>query len=763
MERRKLTKQDIDKVRHIEGFPIAKDEDIIALSDPPYYTACPNPFIEDFIKEHGKPYDEATDDYHREPFAADVSEGKYHEVYRLHPYHTKVPHEAIRRYIEHYTNTGDIIFEGFCGSGMTGIAAASLVADEEQLSFQKGSKYSTPDTKSRMAIMSDLSPIATFISSLPSMASSINDIANEVENILRNCDEQYGWMFETEHHSSYGITQGNIDFVIWSDVLICPNCGADLIFWETAVNKKEGKIKKEFSCSHCKSKLKKTDCSPAVETYFDEYINEMVTEKRQVPVQINYTANGKKYSKRPDEKDFAVIQKVMNHKIPYWFPTDRMPEGDESRRNDDIGITHVHHYYTRRNLAYLSCFNNYSNTPVLKSFVTRVAFRITKRYALTYMKGSWGAGGGPTPGTLYVPSLMKELPVGRQISSSINSAVQILSKLKQQSGRVIVSTQSSTNLTNIPCNSIDYIFTDPPFGSNIMYSELSFIWEAWLRVFTQDKTEAIVSNTQNKGVGEYKRLLQTCLCEFYRIIKPNRWITVVFHNSKNSIWNSIREAIQSAGFIIADVRTLDKKKGSFVQITATSSVKQDLVISAYKPKDGFVKEFTTKVGNPEGAFDFVRQHLQMLPIVVVKKGKIEVIDERQAYLLFDRMVAYHIVNGLSVPLDASAFYQGLNERFMQRDGMYFLPSQVNEYDTARIINDLEPVQMELLVTNERSAIAWLYQQLDTPQTYGELQPKFMQEQRAIARFEALPELQVLLEENFLQDDKGRTVHLLPPT
>ena len=76
MERRKLTKEDIDKVRNIEGFPIGTDEDIIALSDAPFYTACPNPFIEDFIKEYGTPYDEATDDYHREPFAADVSEGK---------------------------------------------------------------------------------------------------------------------------------------------------------------------------------------------------------------------------------------------------------------------------------------------------------------------------------------------------------------------------------------------------------------------------------------------------------------------------------------------------------------------------------------------------------------------------------------------------------------------------------------------------------------------------------------------------------------
>ena len=59
MERRKLTKADIEKVRNVEGFPIGADEDIIALSDAPYYTACPNPFIEEFIKEYGTPYDDA--------------------------------------------------------------------------------------------------------------------------------------------------------------------------------------------------------------------------------------------------------------------------------------------------------------------------------------------------------------------------------------------------------------------------------------------------------------------------------------------------------------------------------------------------------------------------------------------------------------------------------------------------------------------------------------------------------------------------------
>ena len=58
MERRKLTKQDIDKVRGIDGFPIGSDEDIIALSDAPYYTVCPNPYIKEFIDQYGSPYDE---------------------------------------------------------------------------------------------------------------------------------------------------------------------------------------------------------------------------------------------------------------------------------------------------------------------------------------------------------------------------------------------------------------------------------------------------------------------------------------------------------------------------------------------------------------------------------------------------------------------------------------------------------------------------------------------------------------------------------
>ena len=232
-----------------------------------------------------------------------------------------------------------------------------------------------------------------------------------------------------------------------------------------------------------------------------------------------------------------------------------------------------------------------------------------------------------------------------------------------------------------------------------------------------------------------------------------------FHNSQNAVWNAIQEALLRAGFIIADVRTLDKKQGSFRQIVSNTTVKQDLVISVYKPKESLERTFINEAGTEETAWAFVRQHLSNIPVVVVKNGKIEVIAERQAYLLYDRMVAYHIMQGIPVPVDATDFYKGLDERFLIRDSMYFLSSQVNEYDNARIVNDIEPIQFSLFVTNEKTAISWLYQQLSEenggPKTYADIQPKFMQEVKKIDKYEAMPELQVILEENFLQDEKGR--------
>ncbi|MDD4496204.1 MAG: DNA methyltransferase [Eubacteriales bacterium] len=768
MEERKLTKEDIDRVRGIKGFPIAKDEDIIALSRPPYYTACPNPFIPDFIREHGTPYDEATDDYHREPFAADISEGKKDPVYNAHSYHTKVPYKAIMRYILHYTNPGDIIYDGFCGSGMTAFAAQMCGCPDRDFELQLKSEMNNAEFGSRSAVICDLSPAATYISDVFNAVVDLAQFLEQTEAILDSCVKECGWMYETIHTVNGKVqngidgkaTQGHVNYTVWSDVFVCPSCSKEFSFWDAAVDKSTGGVRDIFECPHCRSRITKKECDNAKAVTQDTALRQTVTMIRQVPVLINYSVGRNTYEKVPDETDMELLDKIEQLEIPYWYPTDRMPEGGETRRNDKFGITHIHQFFIKRNLYALSCFwNKVDNIDVpqstknaLRSLATGVMMGVSKlqRYRMHSTFPNM-----ILSGTMYIGSMIREWNVLDWINGKYKSIARMKSKSQAFSENIRISTTSSTHVSDIPNNSIDYIFTDPPFGGNLGYSELSFMWESWLRVITNNGEEAIINGEQQKALPEYQSLMEQCFVECHRILKPGRWITIEFHNSKNSVWNAISEAILRAGFVIADIRILDKKQSSFKQITAASAVKQDLVISAYKPKEAFVRQFTERAGDPEMAWEFVRQHLQNVPIAPDSTGKIEVVSERQDYLLFDRMVAFHIMNGIPIPMDAHAFYAGLRDRFIQRDGMFFLPDQVNEYDERRQKMELQDQQLSLFITDEKSAIIWLNVQLgQLRQTIKQIQPKFLQDWHR-NKFEQMPELLDMLKENFLCDDEGK--------
>lgn len=761
MESRKLTKADLDKVRDIEGFPIADDEDIIALSDAPYYTACPNPFIEEFLLENGKPYEESTDEYHREPFAADVSEGKTDPIYMAHSYHTKVPHKAIMQYILHYTNPGDVVLDGFCGTGMTGVAAQSCATPDYELAAKIKPIAGDIEWGARKAILNDISPAAAFISGNYNSAIDAIDFQRTIDELINTVEKKTGWMYETSHDSaipSFTGVKGVINYTIWSDVFICPHCGKEFIYWDVAVDEK-GNMRNALHCPSCGAEVKKSKCERAKEIYYSEKLGTTASFAKQVPVLINYVYAGKKYEKKPDKDDLALIEKIKRDAgNEYWYPENEVPNGVKTADPISLGITNVNLFYTSRNLFVISALwgeaekTKYKNQ--IRFCITSILIKTASKLHNIGLKNGKINLAGAMPNALFIPSMLAERNIITLLRGKVRDIMPVFS-FKKSKDNCIVSTGSSTDLRMIPDNSIDYIFVDPPFGDNLMYSELSFIWEAWLKVLTNNKSEAIMNKTQGKGVSEYQELFKQCFNEYYRCLKPNRWITVEFHNSKNSVWMAINEAIQSAGFVVSYVKTLDKGQGSYNQQTALGAVKQDLAISAYKPKESFKREFTERAGTEETAWAFVQQYLDNLPVVVVSDGKINIISERQAYLLFDRMIAYHIMQGIPVPIDATDFYHGLDERFLKRDGMYFLPDQVNEYDTARIKNDVEPIQYSLFVTNEKTAIAWLYQQLDNPQTYAELQPKFMQEVKSVDKYESIPELQVLLEENFLQDEKGR--------
>ncbi len=764
--------------RAIEGFPIGTDEDILALSDPPYYTACPNPFLPEIIEQWQQEREEIRqklglkeEKYQREPFAADVSEGKNDPIYNAHSYHTKVPHKAIMRYILHYTDPGGIVFDGFCGTGMTGVAA-QLCGDKktvESLGYRvdaKGVIWEGEKAISRLgarkAVLNDLSPAATFIAYNYNTPVDAAAFKREAKKILNEVEQECGWMYETWHPDcdNPNRMKAKINYTVWSDVFVCPNCGQEMTFWDMARDPKVGKIKDDWNCPACgilvaKSPKKSNGAVKAErawETRFDRELKQTVRQAKQIPVLINYSVGKKRFEKKPDADDFDLIRKIEENDIPYSVPTERMPEGSESRRNDAIGLTHVHHFYTRRNLWVFAIFIKKSKNKLPFLFLlSSINLHINKMRRYQPVK----PGGTPgLPGTLYVSAIPVELSVFNVIPRKLKDILPLF----QQSFSHNACTTNSSSKTTMLSNCMDYIFVDPPFGSNLMYSELNFLWEAWLKVLTNNQPEAIINKEQQKKLAEYQCIMQACFDEFFRVLKAGRWITIEFHNSQNSVWNAIQEALQRVGFVIADVRVLDKQQETFKQVTTTAAVKQDLIISAYKPNGNLEERFKLIAGTEDGAWEFVRYHLGKLPVVNEANGVPVVNVERQAFLLFDRMVAFHIQRGVMVPLSAPEFYAGLEQRFTRRDSMYFLPDQVAEYDRA-MLNAKKPVQLSLFVNDEKTAITWLRQQLDPdsggePKTQGDLTNDFNRVMNR-AKHEQPLELIEILKQNFLQDAEGK--------
>jgi DNA modification methylase/predicted RNA-binding Zn-ribbon protein involved in translation (DUF1610 family) len=749
--------------RKIEGFPIGKDDDILAMSDPPYYTACPNPFIEEFLQRVSKPFN-PKDKYHREPLAVDSSEGKTDSIYTAHSYHTKVPHKSIMRAIIHYTSPGDVVLDGFAGSGMTGVAAQMCGHPDREFRAQieaecKDEGRTLPEWGVRRVVLNDLSPAATFIERGYNLPFDVGAFEEGGELLLKNVEDELRWMYETIH--SDGKTKGRINFTVWSENFACPECGKEFVFHHEALDQKTNKIRDVFPCPNCRVELTKDTLQRVMETQADPATGNPWQRVKFTPVQINYTVGGKKYDKTPDKHDQETLARIARLPLHPSVPTDSFPieQMYHGSRLAPKGFGRIHHLYLPRAAhcigslwSHALSVEDCSLRATLLFFVEQSIWgsSMLNRYSPTHFSQV----NRQLTGVYYVASQHAECSSRYMLDGKLNRLSKAFSTGYTSFGSAIVNTGSATSL-GIPDKTIDYIFTDPPFGENIFYADLNFLVEAWHQVKTNTTSEAIVDGAKGKGLAEYQHLMQQCFEEYHRVLKPGRWMTVVFHNSKNAVWNAIQEAMLAAGFVVADVRTLDKQQGSYRQVTS-SAVKQDLIISAYRPGQDLEERFKVTAGSEDSAWEFVRSHLDQVPGFVPKGGRVQVIAERQPYVLYDRMVAFHIQRGFAVPLSSAEFHVGLRQRFPERDGMYFLPDQVSEYDRKRLeVKEVE--QYELFVSDEKSAIQWVRRQLaDEPMNKQDLQPLFMQEaQRVWEKHEKPLELQTILEQNFVEDEDGK--------
>jgi len=759
-ERKTYFKEELRKklpeLKKVEGFPNGEDEDILNLSDPPYYTACPNPWLNDFISEWENKKKELvvsgkriSDFVVNEPYASDVSEGKKNPIYGGHSYHTKVPHPAIMKYILHYTQPGDIIFDGFAGTCMTTVASNHCEKTESKLELKL--EYENKEKINwgkRYSISADLSPVATFIGSVYNKNIETESFLTTALNIIDKLKKEFGFFYKTKHTNNVDC---EINYVVWSEVFSCPNCSAENDFWTLAADESEGKVESNFNCPTCNSKNNKKTMNRVYISEYDSVLNTAINKSKRIPVYIEYSYLGNVYYKKPDKDDLTILEELDLLDIKEFFPSDRLPIGSEARRNEKVGIKNVHHFYLKRSLFFLSkIFSNCNNNELKFLFTASITgLSLQQRY-----RPKSGFPNMIMSGTLYIGSLNREWNVLNWVEGKLKGLIKTFNYNSVEKAGVI----SSNSATKCPINenSIDYIFTDPPFGANLSYSELNFIWESWIKVYTNTTKEAIENRSHSKDTFVYNSLMTEAFKEFYRILKPGKWMTVEFSNTSAAIWNGIQTALQNSGFVICNVSALDKQQGSFKAVNTVTAVQQDLVISCYKLSSNFDIKFNINKNTVVAVWDFVNEHLNHLPIHLIKENATSAIIERTPKILYDRLISFYVQRGLPVPIDAGKFQQGLRERYIERDGMFFTNEQVQEYDTQKS-SVPNFTQLSIFVTSEQDSIYWLRNILEkNRKTESDLHPFWMKEVAGnMRKGDKLPEMRSILEENFLKDDAGK--------
>lgn len=744
--------------RNQEGFPQGTDDAILAMSDPPYYTACPNPWLSDFVKHGGKPYD-PSQEYAREPMAIDVSVGKTDALYKAHTYHTKVPHLAIVPSIMHFTEPGDIVLDGFAGSGMTGVAAqwcgTAPASYRHQIEMEwKKAGVAPPKWGARKAILSDLSPLAAFISANNNLPFHQDGYESAAKDLLRDLWSEIGWMYETIHTD--GKTRARIEYTVWSEVFVCATCSSENVFLNAEKVSYDGQ-RDRIRCHSCKAEARKEEMELAKENYLEN--GDVQWRPKRVPVSIYYKLGGKSFEKTPDAGDLDTLKRIGDMQLPENFPevvfrsSKTFNEG-RMRTTNTRNLKSIFLPRAAHAIATLwSMADNVEDRKLRMNLLYSIeqaviSMSIFNRYRPT----GYSQFGQHLTGVFYVGSQHAECTPWYILEGKFKRVEKAFQGFKTKSGSALASTGSSTRLP-CPDEVIDYVFVDPPFGFNIFYADLNKIVEAWHGVVSEVAGEAVIDEYLDKDVHAYQKLMQQCFAEFHRVLKPGRWMTVVFSNSQAKVWNAIQVSLQEAGFVVAEVSTLDKKQGSFKQVTSPNAVKQDLVISAYKPNGGLEKRLAERGASPESAWDFVQTHLRHLPISKSKSGILEFVVERDPRRIYDRMVAWFVRHDFPVPLSTEEFLEGLRNRHPDRDGMVFLPEQVPEYDRKRAQAAQAP-QIELFVSDERSAIDWLTDFLrKRPSIYQEVHPEFTTQVGAgWKKHEEKPELSALLEDNFLRFD-----------
>jgi len=231
--------------------------------------------------------------------------------------------------------------------------------------------------------------------------------------------------------------------------------------------------------------------------------------------------------------------------------------------------------------------------------------------------------------------------------------------------RLTALTGSATSLAKLPSGSVDYVFTDPPFGGNIQYSELNLLWESWLGRRTKPRLEAVVSRSQGKSIRAYGGLMGQAFAEMHRVLKQDGRMTLVFHHTSGEVWSEVQSRLAEARFAVESIQTLDKSHQTFKQVTAAGAVSYDAVVTCRRAAERrtTAPRRAPGRGKRDDLRAFLRQHLRQLPPAAS--------PERQARKLHSRAIAHFLRTGRPVDFDYAAFRRTLAHHFRKTGGHWY--------------------------------------------------------------------------------------------
>ena len=480
--------------------------------------------------------------------------------YKIHKYFARRPHNVFNQIINNFTEKGDILLDPFCGGGVSIYEGLSL---------------------NRKVIGCDLNPLSTFI--VRNMVKK-----NDLTPFFKAVNEVKEYVSYLQADYSYFLYEGKKYTIDWSEMALsvrCPSCGRPTPL--------SNDLKVKVGKYHCSNQFCENHNNNTFETKNCE----------RAPAQYVYHihALGKKLiAKEPDETD----EKIYNEHIRFLkkqliqnditIPQDRIPMDWDRQFEDGLlkkGIIYFQDLFTKRNLYLLLLIKK-----KIDSFrgkidednyeLLRIVFSNTLKDTniMSFTNSGWQSGRPTTwsKHAYWIPNQFCEvsiLPSFEKAIERVVAAIQFnqkknysLHKAKSfddmlHDGNMLLINNSVAH-TDIPSNSIDAIITDPPYGSNVQYLELSHFWFPWNKDLYNgypDFSEEAISNRKKgfkgaKSQYDYERNLFTVFEKTYDVLKPNKYMVLTFNNKDMSAWLALLFSIFKSGFTFDNIYFQDGVK-----------------------------------------------------------------------------------------------------------------------------------------------------------------------------------------------------------